>query len=104
MTRRTSIVSQVGAYFASKGKVMTMEEYKSAEDAPIRFVLIKRTIGSWGRLINMIGDISNYGAAPTKVASPPVVEPEVPVVAQEEVVEEAQEEVIPVKTTSEKKK
>ena len=60
MTRRTSIVSTLGNYFASKGGVMTIEEYKSAEDAPIRFVLIKRTIGSWGRLINMIGDLSNY--------------------------------------------
>jgi len=60
MTRRTSIISQLGAYFASKGGVMTMEEYKKAEDAPIRFVLIKRTIGSWGRLLNMIGDVSNY--------------------------------------------
>lgn len=60
MTRRTSIISQIGAYFASKGGVMTMEEYKKAEDAPIRYVLIKRTIGSWGRLLNMVGDISNY--------------------------------------------
>jgi hypothetical protein len=110
MTRRTSIVSQVGAYFASKGKVMTMEEYKRAEDAPIRFVLIKRTIGSWGRLINMIGDLSNHSAAPAKAVSPSVAEPEAPVMAQEEVAEEveeaeeAQEEVTPVKTTSEKKK
>ena len=60
MTRRTNIVSQLGSYFASKGGVMTAEEYKKAEDAPIRFVLIKRTIGPWGRLINMIGDLSNY--------------------------------------------
>ena len=60
MTRRTTIISTVGAYFASKGGAMTMEEYKKAEDAPIRFVLIKRTIGSWARLLNMIGDIDNY--------------------------------------------
>ena len=60
MIRRTVIISQIGTYFASKGTVMTMEEYKSAEDAPIRFPVIKRTIGSWARLLNMIGDINNY--------------------------------------------
>jgi len=65
MTRRTSIVSAVGNYFASKGRIMGAEEYKNAADAPVRFILIKRTIGSWGRLINMIGDINNYS---TKVA------------------------------------
>ena len=81
MTRRTNIISQLGNYFASKGGVMTMEEYKSAEDAPIRFVLIKRTIGSWGRLINMIGDLSNYSIEvdivkePTKEAAKPEVKP-----------------------------
>jgi hypothetical protein len=70
MTRRTNIVSQLGSYFASKGGVMTMEEYKSAEDAPIRFVLIKRTIGSWGRLINMIGDLSNYSVEVATIEEP----------------------------------
>lgn len=75
MTRRTSIVEAVGAYFASKGKILTADEYKNAEDAPIRFQLIKRNIGSWSRLINMVGDISQYGdtvvspaAEPTKAA------------------------------------
>jgi hypothetical protein len=74
MTRRTSIVSAVGSYFASKGGVMTMQEYKSADDAPVRFVLIKRTIGSWGRLINMIGDLSNYSIEVTIVEDEPNIE------------------------------
>jgi hypothetical protein len=76
MTRRTNIVSQLGSYFASKGGVMTMEEYKNAEDAPIRFVLIKRTIGSWGRLINMIGDLSNYSIEAAIVEDKPEAKPE----------------------------
>jgi hypothetical protein len=74
MTTRKNIVSQLGAYFASKGGAMTMEEYKNAEDAPIRFVLIKRTIGSWGRLLNMIGDVSNYSIEVDIVKEPDPVE------------------------------
>jgi hypothetical protein len=70
MTRRTSIISQLGSYFASKGKVMSIEEYKKAEDAPVRFVLIKRTIGSWGRVINMIGDLSNYSVEVANIEEP----------------------------------
>ena len=81
MTRRTNIVSQLGSYFASKGGVMTAEEYKKAEDAPIRFVLIKRTIGPWGRLVNMIGDLSNYSVevaiVEEKVESKPEAKPEI---------------------------
>jgi hypothetical protein len=70
MTRRTSIVEQVGAYFASKGKVLTAEEYKSADDVPIRFQLLKRGIGSWSRLINMIGDIKQYEGSTSVPANP----------------------------------
>ena len=60
MTRRTSIVEQVGSYFASKGRALTLEEYKDAEDAPIRFQLIKRSVGSWSRLLNMVGDFNRF--------------------------------------------
>lgn len=70
MTRRTSIITQLGNYFASKGGVMTSEEYKKAEDAPIRYFLIKRTVGSWGRLLNMIGDLSNYTVEVAVVKEP----------------------------------
>jgi hypothetical protein len=60
MTRKTSIVEQIGSYFAAKGKVMTADEYKNEKDTPIRFQLVKRGIGSWSRLLNMVGDISQY--------------------------------------------
>ena len=67
MTRRTSIVEQIGDYFASKGKTLTAEEYKAAEDAPVRFQLVKRYIGSWSRLLNMI---EKYGAAEIAIPAP----------------------------------
>lgn len=70
MTRRTSIVQQVGSYFASKGQVLTADEYKAADDVPIRFQLVKRGIGSWSRLLNMIGDISQYDGSTTVATTP----------------------------------
>lgn len=76
MTRRTAIIEQVGNYFASKGKTMSLEEYKTQEDAPIRFQLIKRSIGSWSRLLNMVGDISKYNAVAVSNEQPKEKEPE----------------------------
>lgn len=60
MSNRTNIIKSVGNFFALKGKVLTYEEYKLEEEAPVRPVLIKRTFGSWNRLVNCIGDVSNY--------------------------------------------
>lgn len=77
MTRRTSIVEQIGAYFASKGKVLTAEEYKAASDVPIRFQLVKRGIGSWSRLLNMVGDIAQYSGNATVAAAPSAPAPSV---------------------------
>lgn len=68
MTRKTSIIYLIGNYFASKGKVLTAEEYKNAEDAPVRFQIVKRVVGSWSRLLNMVGDITQYdGTVPDEV-------------------------------------
>lgn len=98
MTRRTVIVEQIGAYFASKGKVLTAEEYKDAEDTPIRFALVKRGIGSWSRLLNMVGDISQYSGETTVPATPSAPAIKDPV---DEPKEEAKEEkkVAPAKPT-----
>ena len=41
-------------YFMSKGKVYTIDEYKAAEDAPMRFAVAKRAFGSWARMTQMI--------------------------------------------------
>jgi hypothetical protein len=70
MTRRTNIVEQIGAYFASKGRVLTAEEYKNANDVPIRFQLVKRGIGSWSRLLNMVGDIKQYDGSTSVPTTP----------------------------------
>ncbi len=78
MTTRTSIVEQISEYFAKKGAPMTAEEYKSAPDAPIRFQLVKRHIGSWSRLLNMVSKLSTKAlvAAPVVEVTPePTPEP-----------------------------
>ena len=41
-------------YFMSKGKVYTIDEYKAAADAPMRFAVAKRAFGSWARMTQMI--------------------------------------------------
>ena len=41
-------------YFMSKGKVYTIDEYKAADDAPMRFAVAKRAFGSWARMKQMI--------------------------------------------------
>ena len=37
-----------------KGKVLTIDEYKAASDAPMRFMAAKRAFGSWARMTQMI--------------------------------------------------
>lgn len=73
-------------YFASKGKFLTMEEYKEAEDAPVRFQAVKRLFGSWSRLKGLVGEVTPVTApkpAPVQKAAPktkpePEPEPEAP--------------------------
>ena len=78
MTRKTSIIEALGSYFASKGGVMTAEEYKQQEDTPIRFQLIKRSIGSWNRVLNMIGDLEQYVEEKVEEVIEKIVEPKKP--------------------------
>ena len=40
-------------YFKTKGKILSIEEYKAAEDAPMRFMVAKRAFGSWARMEQM---------------------------------------------------
>ena len=41
-------------YFKAKGKILSIEEYKAAEDAPMRFMVAKRAFGSWARMQQML--------------------------------------------------
>lgn len=50
---RSKMIKQIKEYFDKKGGPMSLEEYKHAEDAPIKFNLLKARIGSWGRILKM---------------------------------------------------
>ena len=55
MIRRSKfIVKQLAEYFAEKGRILSLREYKEAEDAPVRLAIAKRLVGSWSRLPEMI--------------------------------------------------
>ncbi len=41
-------------YFKTKGKVLTIDEYKAATDVPMRFMAAKRAFGSWARMTQMV--------------------------------------------------
>lgn len=79
MTKST-IVSQLKEYFESKGKILTLEEYKTAEDAPIRYQILKRKLGTWTRIQNMV---STYKSVETTTTT--VVEEVTPTVVKEPV-------------------
>ena len=51
---KPAILKTLMDYFMSKGKVYTIDEYKAAEDAPMRFAVAKRAFGSWARMTQMI--------------------------------------------------
>ena len=87
MTRKV-IVEQLKDYFALKGKVMSADEYRDAEDAPIRIQVLKRKLGSWARVMNMVGAqvtvaVSIEPAPQPEPEPEPVVEPTAEPVAEE---------------------
>ena len=57
MTRRTVTVNTLKEYFEYKGKFLSADEYKKADDTPIRFQAVKRAVGSWSRLKGLIGPV-----------------------------------------------
>ena len=54
MANKKLVLKQLADYFAEKGQMMSPEEYKAADDAPIRFMVAKRPFGSWARMQQMI--------------------------------------------------
>ena len=89
---RKVIVEQLKDYFATKGGVMTAEQYKEAQDAPIRIQVLKRKLGSWSRIMNMVGKdapvIAVVVVEPV-IEAPVIEEPviEAPVIEEAEAVE-----------------
>tara|TARA_R110000823_G_scaffold30715_2_gene88122 strand:+ start:408 stop:671 length:264 start_codon:yes stop_codon:yes gene_type:complete len=51
---KPAILKTLMDYFMSKGKVLSIDEYKAATDAPMRFMVAKRAFGSWARMKQMI--------------------------------------------------
>lgn len=74
------MIDKLTEYFTDKGRVMSVQEYKDAEDAPIKLQLLKARIGSWGRILNMVDkQITATIIIDTVEVKPevePVVEPE----------------------------
>lgn len=70
MTKRQVIINQLREYFAAKGGVMTVDEYKAAEDAPIRLQALKRAVGPWSRVVAMIEKKAEVAIAPVELQVP----------------------------------
>ena len=83
MANKKAILNQLADYFAKKG-MMTPSEYKSADDAPMRYMLAKRPFGSWTRMQGMIK--SNF---PTQWAKAMGVEAPAPVAEKAPVAKKA---------------
>ena len=88
---RITALETLKEFFTSKGKFLTMEEYKEAEDAPIRFQAVKRLFGSWSRLKGLVGDITPVAAPVTPAPKPtakPAAKPQEPAEPEEPAGEE----------------
>ena len=51
---RPQVLIVLMEYFDKKGKILSIDEYKAADDAPMRFMVAKRAFGSWARMEQMI--------------------------------------------------
>ena len=75
---KPAILKTLMNYFMSKGKVYTIDEYKAADDAPMRFAVAKRAFGSWARMTQMIEAkmrVDNTVMEAPKVAPKPKAKP-----------------------------
>lgn len=72
MARAISI-RLVADYFASKGRILSYEEYKNANDTPISAAELKRDHGSWTRVLQRVHKFFPDAVA-AKAEAPAVVE------------------------------
>jgi hypothetical protein len=54
MANKKAILEQLANYFADKGEVLSVKEYKAADDRPMRYMVAKRPFGSWARMQSML--------------------------------------------------
>lgn len=59
-------------FFTKKGRTLTYAEYIDLEEVPVRSQVIKRTVGSWARLLKLVGDIKPVIKEPVKPVTKPV--------------------------------
>ena len=57
-------------YFEKKGKILSIEEYKAAEDVPMRFMVAKRAFGSWARMEQMMKTAGGEDAPVVEAPAP----------------------------------
>ena len=50
---RPQVLKVLMEYFKKKGKILSIDEYKAADDAPMRYMVAKRAFGSWARMMQM---------------------------------------------------
>jgi hypothetical protein len=68
---KKKLVDDLREYFTSKGKFLSYPEYIAAEDAPFRAQIVKRYVGTWARLENMIGEIGTKSVPAPEPAPEP---------------------------------
>ena len=54
MANKKIVLKQLADYFAKKGAILSVAEYKAAEDKPMRYMVAKRPFGSWHRMTSMV--------------------------------------------------
>jgi hypothetical protein len=54
MANKKIVLKQLADYFADKGSLLSVAEYKAAEDKPMRYMIAKRPFGSWHRMTSMV--------------------------------------------------
>ena len=71
---KPAILKQLMDYFNEKRVIYTIDQYKAATDAPMRFMVAKRAFGSWARMTQMINAKmaadANANVAPVVKAAP----------------------------------
>ena len=68
MANKKIVLKQLADYFADKGSLLSVAEYKAAEDKPMRYMVAKRPFGSWHRMTSMVK--SNFPEQWAKTQAP----------------------------------
>ena len=70
MANKKIVLKQLADYFADKGSLLSVAEYKAAEDKPMRYMVAKRPFGSWHRMTSMVKSNFPEQWAKTQVPAP----------------------------------